>query len=503
MSEQNFIKSKLYNIKKTGAYVKRYGLVKLTRKAIEKYAAKDNYDDIRVRESVRPEQLEEQKKWFFANTPVISILVPVYETPETFLYQMLESVQKQSYANWQLCIADGGSYKLQDKIEEFFKDDDRLKYKALESNLGIAKNTNEALAMADGEYIILLDHDDLLEPDALFEIVKTINDENPDVIYTDEDKVSTDLSHYFQPYRKPDYNRLLITTNNYICHIFAVRTTIAREAGGFNSEYDGSQDFDFILKCTERAETIKHIPRVLYHWRIHEGSSANNPLCKMYAYEAGKKAIESHLGRRGLDADVVCLDDLGFYRLNYKLEEYPHVKILVFDSTGKNEASRFFAYLRNNTDYPDFESVAVKDSSPDIIKKVDAEYFFILNTDTVIKDKNWLKALVSCCIAEQADAVVPKIVNHNRTIAYNGISQISDNRFTPSLIGKPWWYKGRFNCGILQQDVDVIPRVGILVKKEAYLKLVYNNQAVYFDRFENPRKQLRMIYEPNVTLYMA
>src|SRR5699024_5477660 len=177
--------------------------------------------------------------------------------------------------------------------------------KNLSENLGIAGNTNAALEMTEGEFIGLLDHDDLLAPNALYEVAAALaKDSSLDAVYTDEDKVTTDLGEHFQPHLKPDFNLDLLRSNNYICHFFVVRRSVFEKTGGFRSEFEGAQDYDFIFRCVENAEKVGHIPEILYHWRTHKESTADNPASKMYAFEAGKRAIEAHLERTGVPGTV-------------------------------------------------------------------------------------------------------------------------------------------------------------------------------------------------------
>src|SRR5699024_2300838 len=201
-------------------------------------------------------------------------------------------------------------------LMEYARRDPRIRWKKLEENKGIAENTNEALAMTEGEYIGLLDHDDLLAPDALYEVAKVLEKEpETEVLYTDEDKVRGEDLEHFQPHLKPDFSPDLLRSNNYICHFFVVKRSILEKTGGFRREYDGAQDYDFIFRCTEQAGKIRHIPEVLYHWRTHEASTADNPESKLYAFEAGKRAIEANLKRSGLVGTVTHTKDYGFYRV--------------------------------------------------------------------------------------------------------------------------------------------------------------------------------------------
>lgn len=290
--------SRLYGeVKKNGVSNTYY---KVKEKRAKTLALKD-YDSERLAQLPSAEELAAQKKRHFMRAVTFSIVVPTYHTPEDFLRQMVESVLGQTFCRVELCIADGSSDEsVESIIREYQEKDPRIKYQRLSENKGISENTNEGLKMASGEYIGLLDHDDLLEPHALYEM-RMVLAKNPqaDVIYSDEDKVSFDLKHYFEPHFKPDFNRDLLRSNNYICHFLVMKRELLEKVGEFRSEYDGAQDFDLVLRLTEAAECIVHIPKVLYHWRCHEASTANNPMSKLYAYEAGRRAVEAHLERCG------------------------------------------------------------------------------------------------------------------------------------------------------------------------------------------------------------
>ena len=252
------------------------------------------------------EELEKQKKVKFEFEPKISIIVPTYKTPINFLREMIDSVVDQTYSNWELCIADGseGDAAVEAELEKYAKQDDRIKYTLLEKNEGISGNTNAALELATGEYVGLFDHDDILAPNALYEVVKALQEKEYDILYTDEDKITGDGKEHNDPNFKPDFSMDLFCSHNYITHFFVVKTNIIKEIGGFRPEYDGSQDYDLMFRCIENADSIKHIPMILYHWRIHMNSVAGDPASKMYAYDAGKRAIEDHFKRIGVKAKV-------------------------------------------------------------------------------------------------------------------------------------------------------------------------------------------------------
>ena len=237
------------------------------------------------------EQLNEQKNKKFSNEPLISIITPLYNTPKQYFIEYIESIKNQTYANWEICLVDASDKDL-DYISEIIGNNTKIKYKKLEKNKGISENSNEALKLATGEFIALVDHDDVIAPNALYEIVKEIN-RNPklDVIYSDEDKFEGNLENRFYPFFKPNFSPDFLRSNNYICHLSCIRANIINKIGGFRKEFDGAQDYDLFLRLSEKTNNILHIPKVLYHWRVHNLSTAQNMDSKMFAIEAGRKAI--------------------------------------------------------------------------------------------------------------------------------------------------------------------------------------------------------------------
>lgn len=303
-------------------YMKNYGLSKLYLKArdrLERDRLEKNYQEFLFAGRPAESELQLQREHRFSYEPLISIVVPVYRTPEAFLREMVESVLGQTYASLELCLADGsGDDDHTERIlKAYAEKDPRVRYEKLPENLGIAGNTNAALDLASGDYVALLDHDDFLEKHALFEIVRFLqNHRDADMLYTDEDKVTFDSKTYFHPHYKPDFSLDLLRSNNYICHFLVVGKKLLEKAGRYRESFDGAQDYDFILRCSELAGEIGHIPQVLYHWRCHQASTAGNPDSKSYAYEAGRKALEEHFERTGTDARIECMDNPDFTGLN-------------------------------------------------------------------------------------------------------------------------------------------------------------------------------------------
>ncbi len=315
------------NIKKTINYSKKNGYGEAVVAAWERVTAK-YYADYDYR---APDQdtLERQRADQRVSDLKISILVPAYETQEVYMSALIDSCIGQTYANWELVIADGSATDIVKKTVDTYQDA-RIRYVRLEGNDGIAENTNRAIEIATGDYCGLLDHDDLLTADALYEMARAVQAHRPVLAYSDEDKCDESGRHFYDPHFKLDFNLDLLLTNNYVCHFMVVRSDVLKKMQ-VRKEYDGSQDYDIILRVvgnrlmkekenngTEPVERfIVHVPKVLYHWRCHENSTADNPQSKMYAYEAGKKALIDFASRMGWKVHVRHNKHLGFYRIEY------------------------------------------------------------------------------------------------------------------------------------------------------------------------------------------
>jgi glycosyltransferase involved in cell wall biosynthesis len=320
------------DIRKTLSYYKRNGLSDTF------YAAKERLDERRARERYNyvpaPAELvrSQQALWqcleggddpgavFGAeytgkHLPLISVLVPAYETDELFLRELLESVLAQTYGKWELILADASSTgKVAAVSSEYILKDSRIHYLRLPENKGISANTNAAAAAADGDYVAFLDHDDFLEPNALFEAALGILKTDCEILYTDEDKCDEKAQHYFEPNRKPDFDYDYLLTNNYICHLLVMKRGLFL-ALKLRSEFDGAQDYDLCLRAPKTK--ICHVAKILYHWRTHEGSTAGNPGSKDYAAERGRLALEQYFQEHHIHAEVEHSRHRGFYKVTY------------------------------------------------------------------------------------------------------------------------------------------------------------------------------------------
>lgn len=309
------------NLRKTVYYLKKNGVKNTILAAAERLQKKeqDSYTYVAPTETVLANQ--KQRNW--NKEVVFSIVVPLYHTPEVYFRELVDSVLGQTYPHFELVLADASKDNHLEGLAESYQDS-RIRYVKLSDNAGISENTNQGILVAKGDYIALLDHDDLLTLDALYEMADAYEKAQgygiePVLLYSDEDKCSGDGSVFYEPHFKKDFDAELLMTNNYICHFTAVKADVMK-ALLLRKEYDGAQDFDLVLRVTKDAKdgAVVHIPKVLYHWRCHTGSTAANPESKRYAYEAGKRAVQYHIESNGWDAESEHLKHLGFYRVNYK-----------------------------------------------------------------------------------------------------------------------------------------------------------------------------------------
>lgn len=319
------------NIKKTIYYLQRNGLRDTYLAALERLQEKNKEPWVFVPVSAEEEERQKGYRWAEGFKCKFSILVPTYKTAPEFLHAMIESVLSQTYPDFELILADAsGDDSVKKEMERYTEE--RILYLPLERNAGISENTNAALRVATGDYIGLLDHDDVLTKDALYEMAREIEKlwaegKEASILYSDEDKCDETGENFYEPHFKTEFNLDLILSNNYFCHFTVMKSELMKKVG-FRKAYDGAQDFDLVLQAIAELmqsakedgwrEKIIHIPKILYHWRCHSGSTAVNPQSKMYAYEAGGRAIASFLEKIGWDGEVQSLKHLGFYRVNYK-----------------------------------------------------------------------------------------------------------------------------------------------------------------------------------------
>ena len=495
-----------YTIKKGFMYLRHYGLKDFLVRMGERFEETEVDYNIWFREKrLNQEDLKLQTEQKWERKVVISVVVPIFRTPEPFLRQMIESVINQTYPFWELCIADGSgnTEKTRTVVEEYVKKDNRILYQVLQENLGIADNTNTAMNMASGDYIALFDHDDLLEPDALFEIAEAAmkSQGNADVLYTDEDKVAADLSEYFQPHFKPDFSPDLLRSNNYICHLFVVKRLLAVSVGGQRKEFDGAQDYDFILRCCEQAKSIVHIPKILYHWRVHKASTADNPGSKRYAFEAGKRAIEAHLKRMKVTGTVSATKDLGFYRVKYKVQGNPFISIVIPNKDNVGILKRCIDSIQSKSTYRNYEVIIVENNSkePDTFayyKSIDGkdgisviyweeefnysrinnygimhakgDYIVCLNNDISVITPDWMEELLGNCQRKEVGITGARLYFPDNTIQHAGIVVGMGGSAGSMFVGMSRNRTGYMHKAAIQQNLSAVTAACFMVKRQAF-----------------------------------
>ena len=457
------------------------------------------------------EELQEQKNTKFKINPKISIIIPMYNTPVNFFEELVDNLIGQTYSNWELCLADG-SPEENKELEKIYKKDERIKYKFIGENKGIAGNTNEALSLVTGDFVALLDHDDLLPLFSLYEIVKCIN-ENPDVefIYTDEDKFEKLGGKRYDPYFKSDFAPDTLRANNFICHFSVFKKELMDKLGGFRSEYDGAQDYDILLRMSEETNKIVHIPKILYHWRVHALSTAKaGGTAKPYAYEAGIKAIQDHINRLGLKGTVEQGNTLGTYKINYEVIGNPKVSIIIPNKDYINTLKVCLNSLKKLTTYENYEIIVVENNSEEsetfeYYKKIDGkdkikvvyfpekefnyskiinfgvknstgDYIIQLNNDTELMTPNWIQEMLGFAQREDVGAVGVELFYPDNTIQHAGIIIGIGGVAGHVFKNLPKGIHGYFSKDAMIQNLSAVTAACIMTPKSIYDDVDYMDE---------------------------
>ena len=496
-----------HNFQRGMRYLKKNGIAGFVKRLLQGVTDDMDYDGWFRRNHITKEELNDQRSHVFAYQPKISIIVPTFNTPIDLLQEMIHSVLQQTYSNWELCIADGSSpeSKTRKEILACREKEERIKVVLLNENYGISGNTNRALELASGEYTGLFDHDDLLEPDALYEIVASLQTIKHDIIYTDEDKLNDQTKRLEDPNFKPDYDKDLFLSHNYITHFFVVKTKIIRDVGGFASQYDGSQDYDVMLKCIEKSESIHHIAKSLYHWRMHEGSTALDPESKMYCYIAGQNAIQAHLDRIGIPAKVEMQRKplFGLYHVIYQApnalvsiiipnmdhtdilktcinsllttNQYANIEIIIVENNSKEQSTFTYyeeiqkqhSYIHVVTWYgKEFNFSAINNYG---VTQSHGEYILFLNNDTEMINGDALSEMVGLCSREDIGVVGAKLLYADNTIQHAGVvigfSGYAGHVFNDIPNGKDYGYMTR---DVLNGDLSAVTAACMLTKRSVF-----------------------------------
>jgi glycosyltransferase involved in cell wall biosynthesis len=445
------------------------------------------------------------------NAPRFSILTPVYETPAGVLRKMLSSVRRQTFGDWELCLVDDGSRepRVREILERAGAGDPRIRVEYREANAGIVTASNDALAMARGEFVALLDHDDALHPDALALVAEAL-DATPeaDYVYTDEDKIDL-AGRHSQPFFKPDWSPERMRTQMYSCHLSVLRRSLVEEVGGFDAAYEGSQDWDLVLKVTERARAILHVPRVLYHWRTLATSAASGgDAVKPYAFEAGCRAVQAHCDRIGMPAKVeIDAEDSGILHLSPRLERKPLVSIVI-PTAGQIREVRFeqkvlvvncVRSILERSTYENYEIVCVVDDSvlPVIIQELrdlagerlrlvrytgpfdfaakinlgavrsEGEHLLLLNDDIEVTTPDWIERLVMYSDHDGVGAVGARLLSGDGRLQHAGVG------FDDGLPGHLYYgfageFRGYANAVLIARDCLAVTAACLMSPKSVF-----------------------------------
>lgn len=479
-------KNPFSRLRRIAGTVKRKGVTESVKWVLNRNKQKNLYQNwIHEHENFDLEAIKKEIEQF-AYQPKISVAVPVYNVEEKWLDACVDSLKNQTYQNWELCIADDASPKahIRPLLERYMADDDRIKVVFREKNGHISEATNSAIAIATGDYLGFMDNDDELAPHALFEIVKALNNE-PDIdfFYTDEDKITVEEER-FDGFFKPNWNAELILGHNYITHFVVVKKELLAEVGGLRTEFNGSQDYDFVLRATEKAKKIHHVPGIMYHWRAIESSTALNPESKGYAYIAGQHTLEAALERRGEKGTVEIAEFYGCYKINYQFDREPKVSILIHGQT-KNISETVNTIL-SKTYYADYEVILsakeknhfsstdprirfLEGSLNDQVALCSGEYIVLLNADITPKTGNWLHELMNFGQKNTVGVVTGRISDSKKQIANIGcsIDTIKKEIIFPEL-GAPEQNLGYYYRIALPRCVQAATEDCLLFKKSDF-----------------------------------
>lgn len=406
----------------------KYGPTSLKRKIENyKYHNRVTQDKIDATHIFSEDILKQQRETNFSKNYKISILTPLYNTPEKFLIELLESLKKQTYSNWELCLADAsdGEHDYVGNIcEEYLKVDSRIVYKKLTKNSGISGNTNECFKLATGDYIGLLDHDDILHESLFYEIMKRIDETDADFIYTDEVKFEGDIHNITDVKAfnfKPSFGVDDLRSHNFICHFTCYKKELLdSEPCLYRDEYNGSQDHDMVLRLTEKAKRIEHIAKPLYYWRLHQQSVSMDLNSKPYVVDSAIRAVTSQLERK--QENGVVASSLPFqtiYKVTYPIMDNPLISILVL-SDSKKDFEKFKKYCLNNSNYKNIDFIQSNCFWNDI-KLIKGKYVMVVSDKIKPLNRNWIEELLMHAQRKDIFMVSPKIYNRDFTINYAGI----------------------------------------------------------------------------------
>lgn len=435
---------------------------------------------------ISKEEFSQQRQWQPEIPVKISIVVPLYNTPMDFLHEMIQSVLDQTYENWELCLADA-SDELQEEIEaaveEYRQEDERIQYRRLPGNGGISVNSNHGLVMATGDYIGLLDHDDMLHPSALYYVAKEIQEQQADFIYTDELSFDQKPERVQSIHLKPDFSSESFRCNNYVCHFSVFERSLLDKVGMFQKEMDGSQDYDLFLRLTDSARCIRHIPKVLYYWRCHGGSVASQAGVKPYTIEAGKKAIANHLKRQQLAGKIYpSKEHPSFYKVSYAVPQELRICVLC-------ENADTWKWVKEHLDDLPWKKMVVDLSGGGNIlssmdwKQWDEVVFVRQGYQPKQRNGLWLQELLQCLQPAENMVAAPIAFFSDGRVYHGGYTYGTDfsEKIRPLYRGLPAAETSYMNRLSFRQNVSLLGGAVLAVKSSVivkYLELQGNSETV-------------------------
>lgn len=494
---------------KVKVYYQQFGLKQTVRRAIEKLGGKEvrTYEAFRRRYFPDKKELNRQRKEQFVYEPLFSIVVPLYKTPLSYLEDLIWSIQAQTYEKWKLYLSDGSGKEssLKEVLRNYARKEKRIHIIENDCRLNISDNTNRALEQVDGGYVVFVDHDDTLAPDALYECVKVLNREpDVEVIYTDSDKLSENGKRYSEPCFKPDFNMELLRCQNYICHLTVIQKRFLDKVGYLNSNYSGVQDYDHILRCVEQTNRIVHIPKILYHWRMCPGSVAVDTDNKPYTYELFQKILREHYDRMGIQAEVKAVFP-GVVRTVYQLPYEPLVSVIIANKDHREDLMRCVESLEQESEYKNLEILIVENNSvsEEIVTYYDqvqrqydnvrvlryekefnyadiqnyaavrakGDHLLLLNNDTWLERPESIREMLGYCMRDDVGIVGAKLLYPDDTIQHAGVivglGGVADHAF----VGMDREDPGYCCRAICAQEYSAVTAACLMVKKTVFMEV--------------------------------
>lgn len=526
----------IYNLKKYGIFRTLNKIIKRLFKLDKKSNISDHqrYVNWISQNESSYEDWKLQEKCNFQYKPKISILVPVYNPNEEYFVDLLNSFFDQTYKNWEVCIADGSEAE-NEVIKALCMQSDKLKYKYLGQNFGIAGNTNAALDMAEGDFIAFSDQDDYLPPSCLYEVVRSINtNKDVELIYTDEDKIDENGDR-FAPHFKPEFSITTLECTNYITHFVVMKRNLVEKIGKLDSRFDGAQDYDYLLRAVENTKNIVHISGVYYHWRMQKNSTASSIDSKLYALDAGKRALEEHLKRIGKEGIVEQSEEVpGAYKIKYKVQGNPKVSIIIPNKDGYKLLKRCIESILKLTTYNNYEIIIIENNSTDKktfkyydeiqkddkikvinyegdfnyskiinfgVRQSTGEFILQLNNDCKLLTTDWLEIFIGYAQNKEIGAVGARLYYEDMSIQHAGIAYGIQGTAANLLVNLPYGKHGYYAKEAIIANVSAVTGACLFSRREIYEEVGYMDEELFKVSFNDVDFCLKILEKGYLIVY--